>query len=105
LYLWIALGSFALAGTGKKRPKPPVEVPPAEQPAPTPDATPSEVPPASAAQPELDFEWGPPAPEADRLVFIDELPTTLLPLYAATDADVRAHELLYDRIFYRSPVA
>lgn len=41
----------------------------------------------------------------DRLVFVDELPTTLLPLYARTDADVRAHELIYDRLFYSTPIA
>ncbi|MCO4748287.1 MAG: hypothetical protein KC912_26065 [Proteobacteria bacterium] len=40
----------------------------------------------------------------DTLVFADELPTTLLPLYARTDADARAHELIYDRLFYSSPV-
>lgn len=40
----------------------------------------------------------------DTLVFVDELPTTLLPLYARTDADARAHELLYDKLFYSSPI-
>lgn len=35
----------------------------------------------------------------------DELPTTLLPLYAKTDADLRAQELIFDRLFYRTPVA
>ena len=42
--------------------------------------------------------------ETATLVYQDALPTTLLPLYAETDADVRAHELLYDRLFYSSPV-
>ena len=35
----------------------------------------------------------------DPLVFDDERPTTLLPLYAVTDADLRAQELVYERLF------
>ena len=41
----------------------------------------------------------------DTLVFVDERPTTLLPLYATTDADLRAQDLVYDRLFFTGAVS
>ena len=59
---------------------------------------------AESPAPVAPFVWGPAAPDADSLVFIDEAPTTLLPLYARTDADLRVQELLYDRLFYGTAI-
>lgn len=42
------------------------------------------------------------APTSEAVRFADELPTTLNPLFAATMADVRAQELIFDRLVYRS---
>lgn len=44
------------------------------------------------------------APAGDTLRFVDEVPTTLNPLYAATLADVRAQALVYDWLFSRGVV-
>ena len=39
------------------------------------------------------------------LTYIDDLPTTLNPLYAATQADHRTHQLIFDRLFYRNAIS
>lgn len=100
----ILLTSTALAGSSTKpgeaeapsTPGPTTDTAPVQE-APVDGRPPSSVDPRAPAVP---FVWGPPAPDADRLVFIDAPPTTLLPLYARTDADLRVQDLLYDRLFY-----
>jgi hypothetical protein len=39
------------------------------------------------------------------LIVYDDLPTTLNPLYAKTMADARAHELIYERLFFTTPIS
>ena len=39
------------------------------------------------------------------LTYIDDLPTTLNPLYATTLADHRAHQLIFDRLTHRNAIS
>jgi hypothetical protein len=46
------------------------------------------------------------ATAGDYLTYVEtDLPTTLNPLYAASLADRRVHELIFDRLFYRSAIS
>lgn len=41
----------------------------------------------------------------EELVYVDDMPTSLDPVYAATEADHRTHQLLFDRLYYHSGVS
>jgi len=41
----------------------------------------------------------------DKLIVYDELPSTLNPLYATSMTDIRAQELVYERLFFTTPIS